>query len=206
MEVLLENISKKYFKEWIFKNLHFQFISKESYAVIGANGSGKSTFLQVIAGIIPPTSGKINYRNTTVNIDNAHVYQYLSIVAPYQSLIEEFTLKEMYEFHFSFKKKRCENISFQTWLEELMLSKSANKSLAHFSSGMKQRVKLGLAFYSENSLLLLDEPTSNLDSQGIDWYKVQVEKIKGKSTLIICSNQIEEYEQCAQRLTITDWK
>ena len=206
MNIHLENVSKKYFKEWIFKNINYQFLDLKSYAIVGANGAGKSTFLQVLAGLMPATEGKISYKKNAAAIDAPDVYKYQSIVAPYQSLIDELTLEELYQFHFSFKTTLYPDITFGEWLDRLNLSKQGNKQLGNFSSGMKQRVKLGLAFYTHNHLLLLDEPTNNLDNQGIEWYLSEMKNLEQKCTLIICSNQRQEYSFCQNIVELKNWK
>jgi len=206
LDISLENLSKKYFKEWIFKNINYRFHSCQSYAIIGSNGSGKSTFLQILSGIIPATEGTINYRLNNSEISSEVVYRQLSIVAPYQGLIEELTLAELYKFHFSFKQPLDSNLTLELWLEKLNLIKESQKPIANFSSGMKQRVKLGLAFYTQNNLLLLDEPTSNLDQQGVAWYQSEIENVKKTTTLIICSKQPEEYLQCSNTIEMKQWK
>lgn len=206
MDILLENVSKKYFKEWIFKNINYRFLERQCYAVVGANGAGKSTFLQLLAGVMPATDGKIIYQNKVGPIESSEIYKHLSIVAPYQSLIEELTLEELYKFHFSFKTPLYPNVTFHEWLERLNLAKQGNKHLANFSSGMKQRVKLGLAFYTHSELLLLDEPTNNLDAQGVQWYLSEIKELIAKCTIVICSNQPEEYSFCGQIVDLQDWK
>ncbi len=208
MTIQLDNLGKKYLKEWIFKNANYEFLSANSYAVIGANGAGKSTFLQILSSIIPATEGRINYKKNNVTIEHSDIYKYLSIVAPYQSLIEEFSLAELFNFHFSFRKPSNSTLLFKDWLDKLKLTNHDNKPLLFFSSGMKQRVKLGLAFYTENNLLLLDEPTNNLDTQGIQWYNEELETVIGNNatTVIICSNQPSEYAQCNHKIDLAYWK
>ena len=206
MTIQLENIGKKYLREWIFKNVNYEFLSKEAYAITGANGAGKSTFLQILSGIIPATQGNIIYKIDNIETETAAVYNHLSIVAPYQSLIEEFTVAELYKFHFSFRQPKLATLAYTEWLDKLKLSNHGNKPLLFFSSGMKQRVKLGLAFYSPNDLLLLDEPTNNLDAQGIQWYNDELENILNKTTIIICSNQPSEYERCNHQIDLGRWK
>jgi ABC-type multidrug transport system ATPase subunit len=205
LDILLEKISKKYYKEWIFNQVDYHFLSNKTYAITGANGSGKSTLLQIIAGVIPTTKGLISYQHKNIPIADSDLYRYITLTTPYQAIIEEFTIKELFDFHFSLKQK-IDNISFENWLLQLKLENSTNKPISSFSSGMKQRVKLGLAFYTQSVLLLLDEPTINLDKQGIDWYLEEVQKLKDNRTIIICSNQAYEYEMCNQVLDINNWK
>ena len=205
MQIILEQIGRRFNREWIFKNINYLFNSGESYAILGINGSGKSTLLQVISSSLTPSTGTVKYILEEKEIDVENVYQHLSIAAPYLELIEEFTLLEVLDFHFSFKK-RLNNLSNQALIDLLSMDSSKNKQLKYFSSGMKQRVKLILAFCSDTSILLLDEPTSNLDEQGIAWYLDLVNKFSKDRLIIVCSNQAHEYAFCKHQLPVADFK
>ena len=157
MKIILEKAGKKFNTEWIFRNLTRTFETGMPCAILGRNGSGKSTLLQVIAGNFHATSGTIKYSGGDKEIDPAHVFRHISIVAPYQELIEEFTLPEMLKFHFSFKPL-MPGYSIQQAQELAGLGNTGHKRLKLFSSGMKQRVKLILALLSDTRVLLLDEP------------------------------------------------
>lgn len=205
MQIILEQIGRRFNREWIFKNINYSFNSGESYAILGINGSGKSTLLQVISSSLTPSIGTLKYIVEGKEIDVENVYQHLSIAAPYLELIEEFTLSEVLDFHFSFKK-RLNNLNNQALIDLLNMDSSKNKQLKYFSSGMKQRVKLILAFCSETSMLLLDEPTSNLDEQGIAWYLDLVNQFSKDRLVIVCSNQAHEYAFCKHQLSVSDFK
>ncbi|MEP2770796.1 MAG: ABC transporter ATP-binding protein [Fulvivirga sp.] len=200
MQIDLKNISKRFNQELIFKNLTLSLDTGGKYAITGPNGSGKSTLLQVISGYVRPSSGEIAYNKGKVDIEEA--YANISIAAPYLELIEEFTLEEAIDFHFKFKKplatkEELLNISY--------LAEARAKQVKKFSSGMKQRLKLALAFYSDCPLLLLDEPTSNLDVKGTNWYKRQIDKMENK-TIIVASNQPDEYTFCDNTIDIMKYK
>jgi ABC-type multidrug transport system ATPase subunit len=205
MQIILEKIGRRFNREWIFKNINYSFKTGESYAILGINGSGKSTLLQVISSALTPSNGILKYVYDNKEIDVESVYQHLSIAAPYLELIEEFTLLEVLDFHFGFKK-RLNNLSNQALVDLLNMDSSKNKQLKYFSSGMKQRVKLILAFCSDTSILLLDEPTSNLDEQGVNWYLDLVNQFCKGRMVIVCSNQAQEYAFCKHQLLISDYK
>ncbi len=205
MKIELENIGRRFNREWIFKQVNYQFIQGESYAILGPNGSGKSTFMQVIAGNLSPSDGKISYSIDNTILDVAKVYEYLSLAAPYLELIEEFTLRELITYHFRFKKL-VEGWDTDRIIQLLDLKKSENKEIKYFSSGMKQRTKLALACCADTPLLFLDEPTSNLDNQGIEWYHQLINDFSKQRMLIVCSNQLHEYSFCTNHLAIQDYK
>lgn len=205
MKITLSKIGRRFNREWIFRNIDYTFETGKSYAILGINGSGKSTLLQVISGALSQSEGIISYQNNDKQIEIDQVFQYLELATPYLELIEEFTLTEVLDFHFEFKTRR-DNLSNKELIALLNMESSKNKQLKYFSSGMKQRVKLILAFCADTPILLLDEPTSNLDEQGINWYHSLIQKFTANRLVIVCSNQNHEYEFCQNRLHITDYK
>ncbi|MCU0443406.1 MAG: ABC transporter ATP-binding protein [Microscillaceae bacterium] len=205
MQLKIENLGKKFQYEWIFRDLTYQFEQGQAYAILGTNGSGKSTLLQVIAGILSPSQGSISYQADNQRISSESWFRYMVFASPYLELIEEFTLLESINFHQQFKKLK-NGLKVKDFIQILGLEKSKNKPIKYFSSGMKQRLKLGLAFYSQTPILMLDEPTSNLDAQGIEWYKHEVLQNLNNRLTIICSNQPYEYNFCTNLLNINEFK
>jgi ABC-type multidrug transport system ATPase subunit len=205
MVIEVEKLGKKYAKEWIFRNLNARFDSKFSYAITGPNGSGKSTLIQILSGAFLPTEGSIKYTLQDENIAEEEIYLHLDIITPYLELIEEFSLEEFLTFHFRFKKLKS-GLTLNDFISLVYLENDRSKLIQNFSSGMKQRLKLGLAFFSESKICLLDEPTSNLDEQGIAWYLKHIETILREKLVIISSNQIREYDFCDNIIHIPDFK
>ncbi|HTM98770.1 MAG TPA: ATP-binding cassette domain-containing protein [Pedobacter sp.] len=204
MNISLQNIGRRFNKEWIFKGIDYEFEQGQKYAVLGPNGSGKSTLLSVLLGSLSPSEGTLKYLNPEkINVES--IYQYISFAAPYLDLIEEFTLQETIAFHFQFKAY-ARDLDAASVLNLLGLERSQDKALKHFSSGMKQRTKLALACCSDSPILLLDEPTSNLDSQGVDWYLALIEKFGEGKMIIVGSNQPHEYSFCKKQVSISDYK
>jgi ABC-type multidrug transport system ATPase subunit len=195
MEIILDQVSKRFNNDWLFKNLSYQFNSPGSYAIVGPNGSGKTTLLKTIAGMIPSTSGTISYRYEHNEIDPDTFYKHITFVAPYMELPEEFTLFEFLNFHFSLKN-RLQGLSIKEITIRAGLEKSLDKPLFTFSSGMKQRVKLAIGFFTSTPIILLDEPTTNLDESGSVWYQQEIIRMKDEKMIIISSNQGSEYKFC----------
>lgn len=202
-KIILENIGKRYNREWIFRDVNFEFLENNAYVILGSNGSGKSTFLQVLAGNLIPSSGQINFSNSSP-IAEENIYKHVSIATPYLELIEEFTLTEQIDFHAKFKNLI---ISKEEIIEFSGLGLSKSKQVNYFSSGMKQRLRLLLAILSDTKLLLLDEPISNLDKQGVLWYKDLIEKYTKNRITIVCSNQQQdEHFFCEHKINIENYK
>ncbi len=204
MTIDLNNVGRRFNQEWIFRNFTYQFKMDGSYAILGPNGSGKSTLLSVVMGNLSPSEGDISYHHGKA-IQVEDVYRQLSFAAPYLDLIEEFTLAETIEFHFKFKKFQ-QGMNLEMVLDRLGLAKAKNKALKYFSSGMKQRTKLVLACCSDTPVLLLDEPTSNLDMQGISWYQELITDFTENRLVIVCSNQENEYAFCDKQIQVSDYK
>lgn len=177
----------------------------KSYAITGTNGSGKSTLLQIIAGATLHSEGTIVYSSEQPNEiaipENA--YKQIAIAAPYLDLVEEMTATEFLAFHSAFKPLTT---NFTEILSAVGLQKAADKQIRYYSSGMKQRLKLAQAFFSQTSVLLLDEPTTNLDEEGIEVYKNLWTKYTANRLVIVSSNDKAEYNNCVDVIRIGDYK
>jgi ABC-type multidrug transport system ATPase subunit len=206
VKISLINAGKKYYRDWIFRGANLTFLQGQKAVILGPNGSGKSTLLQVIAGAISPNEGNIIFSSETITIASDEMYKQISFASPYLELLEEFTLKEIVQFHFKFKKAR--NVtSVDQIIEYTGLQDKAGKIFKYFSSGMKQKVKLCLAFLSDTPVLLLDEPCSNLDTKGIEWYKMMIERFSHDRTVIVASNHNEfEYDFCDTKIDMSVFK
>ena len=165
MKIELKNVGKRFREDWVFRNLNFSFSINDNYVVLGRNGSGKSTLLQIISGMTLPSEGEVVYSISGEKLDPVQIYKDTTYAAPYVELFEQLTLNEMLDVHLGFKTF-YNDMSKDEFIERLYLEEHKNKQLEVFSSGMKQRVKLGLAIMSQSKLLLMDEPLTNLDEKG----------------------------------------
>lgn len=204
LKITLYQVSKKYNNQLIFRALDLQLSAGNSYAIVGPNGCGKSTLLAILSGYLSPTSGKIVFELNNKTIDVDSIYQHVSMAAPYLELIEEYTLSELIDFHFKFVKF-IPNESKNSLTNFLNLQKVQDKAIKFYSSGMKQRVKLALAFFSHKPIVLIDEPTVNLDREGVNWYQNLVNNYSNNRLLVICSNQPHEYSFTNNIIKITDY-
>ena len=199
MKIILKNIGKRFNKEWIFRNVSHEFSIGNKYAILGTNGSGKSTLLQIIAGAMSQTEGEI-ILNSEITSEN--IFQHISFASPYLELPEEMTWKESVRFHSKFKKY-VSGFSEEKIISLSGLESSADKELRNFSSGMKQRARLSLAILSNTPLLLLDEPSTNLDQNAVKWYQNLVSEFAKEKLVIVCSNyNKEEYSFCNKEFSL----
>jgi len=206
VKIELQKVGKKYFREWIFRNVDICLEPQEKIAVLGPNGSGKSTFLQLLSGSLLATEGSIVFSKKHKPVDPESIFREVCIAAPYLELIEEFTLEEIIDFHFSFKKS-VKGLVASEIIQITGLESARRKVFKYFSSGMKQRVKLSLALLSDVGIVLLDEPCSNLDSIAITWYKELIAEYGKEKLIVVCSNnQTDEFDFCSRRMNMLDWK
>ena len=200
MKIILEDIGKKYGFEWIFKSVNLSFERGKSYAITGHNGSGKSTLLQTILGTVLPSKGKI-----VLPFSKSEIHHYMSFVSPYQQLPLDLSLLELLRMHIPCKAF-MDGLTIDRFIELVQLDKMKHKQLQFYSSGMLQRVKLGLAIYAQAPILLLDEPTISLDQKNCDWYLAAIKEVKQDKLLIISSNDKNEYDFCDQVIDVTQYK
>lgn len=204
MRIVAERVGVRFLRQTVLRNFSRSFESGTSYAVTGPNGSGKSTLLKALCGFLQPTEGEILYTDAQGSkIDSEHIFKYLSVCAPYLELPEELTLEEVIRFHHALKPL-C--FSTEELITALGFEAYRNKSVFYFSSGMKQKLKLGLTLYSDAPMLFLDEPGNNLDKANFDWYKKEVKKVMDEKLVIIFSNSSEEYDFCSEVIQIADYK
>ena len=206
LTISLADAGKKYNHNWIFSGLTAELNSGTATAILGSNGSGKSTLLQVISSAIMPSLGEVTYRMKGNDIRPDHAFRLMAIAAPYIELIEDFTLTEMVCFHRRLKPL-LRNMATPEFLRICELTENADKTLRHFSSGMKQRVKLALAILSDTPALLLDEPVTNLDKAGIQWYRDLIERNSDNRLVLISSNSVmDEFDFCTAQIKMEDYK
>lgn len=205
MTIKLSNAGKRFNRDWIFRKATYTFLSGHTYAITGTNGSGKSTLLQAVAGSLGISEGKLEWEMNGSVIDADRIYNHLTIAAPYVEVIEEMSAFEFLHFHQQFKPL-INTISIKDILRLIGLEKAANKQIRYYSSGMKQRVKLAQAIFSDVPLLLLDEPCTNLDVAGFDLYNRLINDYTKNKTIIVSSNDINEYSFCEHVISIMDYK
>ncbi len=205
-QISLKDVGKRYNHEWIFRGISHTFKQNEHTVIRGANGSGKSTLLQVILGSTTASEGELSYSANGIEVKVEESLSMFSLATPYLELVEEFTLIEMLEFHQKMQAFKV-GLTIDSIIETLYLTGSQNKAIKYYSSGMKQRVKLGVALLSDTPFILLDEPTSNLDAAAIEWYKNLVEENKYDRIIMVCSNdQKDEFSFCEKELNLMDYK
>jgi len=184
MKIICQNISKKFGSKKVIKNFSKEF-KKKSYAILGKNGSGKSTLLKMIANLLIPSSGTIDYMSNNKNLGKEEIIKNIFFSAPYQELINELSLEELLKFHFTFRDERK---SIQEKIDYFGFNKYKNNLISDLSSGTEQKLKILIAFNTKSEFLFLDEPTTNLDKDGKSLYKEMYKNVSGEKGIIIATN------------------
>ncbi len=199
-------LGRRYGRQWIFRRLSYDFRPGTATAILGPNGAGKSTLLSILAGQLLSTEGQVLYTLGGQPLPPAAVPKYLAYCAPYLELPEDFTLLELLAFHTRLKPLRP-GLTVAGLVDIMYLHQARHQAVRTFSSGMKQRLKLGMALYAAAPLLLLDEPTTNLDAQGAAWYQEHVARVRDAGRLVIISSNVPaEYAFCEGQVRITDFQ
>lgn len=191
VRITINGVSKKFGSQWILRKINASFSSGESYAVTGPNGSGKSTLLKIISGALSPDAGTVQYHLSAVALPVDEWANHLAFCAPYQELPEEFTVNELLLFH---SQVRGLEVGRLQLLDELQLN--AGKEIRTLSSGMKQRLKVALAFHTPAQVLLLDEPTSYMDVTWQNWFTQLFHAKCTHRLIVMCSNEPREVSLC----------
>jgi ABC-type multidrug transport system ATPase subunit len=225
MRITLIDAGKRFNRDWIFRHLSYEFTQGHSYAITGPNGSGKSTLLQAVAGAIGISEGSARYETgfpatagsphsgglsghpspDQQEIPPDQAYRHLALAAPYLDLIEEYTATEFLRFHQSFKPL-IPSCPIEYIIARMGLDAAAHRQIRYYSSGMKQRVKLAQAIFSDTPILLLDEPCTNLDSEGIGLYRQLINDHAGNRLVVVSSNDRQEYDFCEKVINIMEYK
>jgi len=200
MEILAHNLSKKFRQEYVVRDFSYHFQSGNAYAITGPNGSGKSTLLQLIAQFTLPNSGTIEM----IGIDPDLVYSKITFAAPYVELIEEYTLTEHLQILLK-NQYLPASVTIESLEEFIDLRPDRVKTIKNYSSGMRQKIKLGFALLSQRPILLLDEPTTNFDEQAKQWFFTRLNEQRHK-LIIIASNEKQEINFCTEKISIVDFK
>ncbi len=189
MQVRLEQAGKRFEGRTVLDRIDLDLNPGNRVVISGANGAGKSTLLKLIAAFIRPSYGTVEHRNEEGVLAPEKVYHHVALAAPYLQLPRDFTVMEVIQSWGRFRplKEAAERIP-----EVVRLEDARDRSVRELSSGMEQRLKLGIAFASDTALLLLDEPLTNIDAAGRELYHDLLMQAGQERTILICSNDPEQ--------------
>lgn len=205
-KLICRDIKKSFGRLLVFDSVNFELTNSSSLAVAGRNGSGKSTLLKIVAGLLSPSAGEVIYQVDGVKIDKLDWFKFIGFVAPYLQLYDEFTGYENLEILAKIRGVKDYRRKIEDILERVNLYTRRNDLVRGYSSGMKQRLKYACALLHEPVVLILDEPTSNLDPEGVEMVWAMAEEQKKKGILIIATNEPEELKICDEVINLDELK
>lgn len=204
MKLQAINLTRKFDRKPIFENVNFELTSGSATAITGRNGSGKSTLIKIIANILMQSSGELNLFDGTEKIKKENIYKYIGFVSPYLNLYDEFTGYENLKIISDIRG--WGHVNIEEALKRVGLFHRKNDLLKIYSSGMKQRLKIAFAILHKPQVLLLDEPTSNLDLEGISVVDDISNEYKKERILIIATNDAHERSLCSNEINLNEMK
>lgn len=201
-----ESLSKTFGRRLIFSGLDFKFDKNGIYGISGPNGSGKSTLVKIIAGLLSPTKGKVRHILDGKDIPMEKMHNHIGFVSPYLVLYEEFTAWENLDLFAKIRNVQFDRKKIDYLLQVFLLLERKDDLVKTYSSGMKQRMKFIFAMMHSPKLLILDEPTSNLDDEGkASVYRI-IREQGGNSIVLIASNERSDLELCSEKIVIQNYK
>lgn len=200
------SLNKAFGRRLIFEDINFNYNVNGIYGISGYNGSGKSTLVKIIAGIIAPSSGKIIHTDNTKEISPEELHNYIGFVSPYLVLYDEFSAWENLWYFSKIRDVAFNTDKINDLLDKFLLLNRKDDYVKTYSSGMKQRLKFIFALMHSPNLLILDEPTSNLDNEGKEKVYNLLNKEAESSLIIIASNEDSDLELCSSRLQLENYK
>ena len=206
MRIEARALSKHFGGPYVVRDFTHVFAPGSRTAISGPNGSGKSTLLRLLSGQLLPTSGTLGFSVSEKAVPAGELYRHVSLCGPYLELIEEFTGAESVRLHERLRGFRQNLHADDLWARIGWAKRLRRQAVGSYSSGMKQRLRLALTLASTGTALMLDEPTSNLDAEGIAWYTTLVEDWTDGRTLLIASNENRDFVDCPARIDATAWR
>lgn len=194
-------VGKVYGKTRVLEQVNFELGAGQALALWGPNGAGKTTLVKALLGLIP-FEGELVIANIPVKRDAKHARGRVGYV-PQEVMFYDWTVRATMEFYA--RLKRVESQRIDALLEQLGLQTHARKNVSALSGGLKQRLALALALLADPPILLLDEPTANLDTQArAEYLKLIAAQKRAGKTILFASHRLEEVEALADRVLWLD--
>lgn len=202
----VKELKKTFNRRLVFNNLNFEVESGEKIVITGKNGSGKSTLLKILSGVLTESSGSFEYLVNNQRIDREEIYKIVGLVSPYLVLYDEFTAFENLKLFSKIRNIKIDDDQINQILERVGLTERQNDLVRTYSSGMKQRIKYASAILHNPYVLLLDEPTSNLDIEGKSFVDDLIFNFRKDGIVLIATNESEDFKYGQRIINLDDYK
>jgi heme exporter protein A len=200
----VSNVCKQYDQRLVLSGVSFSASAGESVVIAGANGSGKSTLLRIVCGLTTLSSGEVTWQTQEGALSPTQMLRRLGYVSPELGLYDRLSAFEHLE---TFARLRCLQLGPDVLSETLRrfgLGESMHRAVGEFSSGMKQRVKLALATIHSPDVLVLDEPSSNLDEDGRQLVRELIHEVARHGLVLLATNEVQEVAEYGQTVLRLD--
>jgi len=204
--VIAESVGRTFGRRLIFRDINFRLSPSTIFGISGPNGSGKSTLVKIISNIISPSEGRLVHNLNGTEIKPGKLHNHIGLVSPYLVLYDEFTASENLDYFseirgIPFNKDRVNRL-----FKSFLLYERKNDLVKTYSSGMKQRLKFIFALMHSPELIILDEPTSNLDDEGKEVVYELIKEEGSRNIVIIASNEKTDLSMCQHSIDLGDFK
>ncbi len=184
----IKNISKKYGRQQVLDNITISFERNQSVALIGPNGSGKTTIIKTILGMVIPDSGTL-----TVNGENVRGHERYRRIIGYMPQISRFpenmTVRHLFQLMKDLRKEDGKSMDEELY-NTYDLRSFEHKTMKTLSGGMRQKTSAALAFLFNPQIIILDEPTAGLDPLSVEILKSKIKKEKGNGKVVLITSHI----------------
>lgn len=202
----LSRVSKNFGRRLVFSNIDFEFKRNGIIGISGGNGSGKSTLSKIISGVLTPSSGSVNHIFSGRKIAEESLHNHIGFVSPYLILYDEFSAMENLFYLTKIRGNEFDQKKAEAFLDQFNLLKRKDDIVKTYSSGMKQRLKFVFSLLHYPNLLILDEPTSNLDEEGKNTVYSTIKEKGNESIVIIASNETADLNLCEEIIHLKNYK
>jgi heme exporter protein A len=205
-QLATEDLGQRFGRRVLFRGLSCRLEGGHSLAVTGANGAGKSTLLRILAGVLTPSKGAVRLWVDGREVPGEERPLQAGLVAPYLNVYDGFSARENLQFLARARRLDRAGARIASVLELVGLVPRADDLVGTYSSGMKQRVKYAAALLADPPLLLLDEPSANLDAAGLAMVaRVTAHQTARGGLLVVATNEAQEAARCDAVLRVEDY-
>ena len=192
--IKVTNLKKSYGTKEAVKNINFEIKENEIIGLLGPNGSGKTTTIGMILGLLKPTSGEVLINGLKIEENPIEILQKINFISPYIELPKKLTVKQNLIVYGKLYSVKNLNERIDYLVSKLRLENLLNRVTGELSSGQKNRISLAKAIINDPNVLLLDEPTASLDPEIGDFVRTFLENYKKekKVSILLASHNMDE--------------
>ena len=201
VSISASGLKKIFNRRVIFDGVSFSLRTGETLLITGRNGSGKSTLVKIIADVLTPSAGSVAFTREGVPV-REHRHRLLGLVSPYLQLYDEFSAEENLHLAQRIRGLREEPGEADRLLSHFGILQRKKEAVRTYSSGMKQRAKYAMAMIHRPPVLLLDEPMSNLDAEGVGAVRAVMRGQREEGILVVATNDLADVDHYEHRIDL----